>query len=158
MIKQSELLLVFDVNILIDVLQDRQPWSESASQLLSLCDRGIVRGCWCSASVGTVYFLVKREFGPQRAREAIRELSGVLAVLPLDEAMIQDALLSDWPDLEDAIVHASAQHAGATHLITRDPKGFSKASLPACDVEAILAIVAAVATSAAADPAQRDDG
>lgn len=130
--------LLFDVNILLDVLLDRKPWAEPATELLSLCERKVVRGCWCAASVGTVYFLAKRELGPRRARGVVDDLMHILRVLPVDESIIIEAVHGDWPDLEDAIVHACARKAGVTYLVTRNPKDYRKASLEICDPDSLL--------------------
>ena len=134
-------LFVVDVNVLLDVLLDRKPWSEPAAALLSLCDRKIVRGCWCAASVGTVHYLVRRELGNRRAREVVSDLMRMLAVAPVDESVIAEAIGGDWPDLEDAIVHAAARQAGASHVVTRNPKDYRKASLEICDAESMLALL-----------------
>jgi len=141
-VKSPSPAFLLDINVLLDVLLDRKPWSDAASALLSLCDRKVVRGCWCAASVGTVYYLVHRELGAQRAREVVHDLTRILTVIPVDEAVINEALGENWPDLEDAIVHASARRAGVTHLVTRNPKDYRKASLSICDAETLLSSLA----------------
>ncbi|MDT0497909.1 WYL domain-containing protein [Algiphilus sp. W345] len=126
-------------SVLLDVLVDRKPWSKPAAALLGLCDRQIIRGCLPASSVGTVYFLIKREHGPRRARAIVSELLGILRVLPVDESTIAEALTANWPDFEDAVFHASARQAGVTHIATRNVKDFRKASLQICDPETLLA-------------------
>jgi len=131
-------LVALDINVLLDVLLDRKPWSEPAAALLVLCDRQIIHGCLPASSVGTVYFLIKREHGPRRARAIVSELLGILRVLPVDESTIAEALTANWPDFEDAVFHASARQAGVTHIATRNVKDFRKASLQVCDPETLL--------------------
>lgn len=134
-------LVLLDVNVVLDVLLDRKPWADAATALLSLCDRKLILGCWSATSVGTVYFLAKRELGAARARAVIADLLNILQVAPVNEATITEALAANWPDFEDAIVHACARQAGASYLVTRNPKDFRKASLRVCDPESLVSAV-----------------
>jgi hypothetical protein len=131
----------FDENVVLDVLLDRQPWSNAAALLLSLCDQRTIEGCWCAAPVGTVYYLIAHELGRKTAQRALRGLNRILQVTPVDSTVISDVLADNWPDLEDAIVHASARQFGATHVVTQDPKD-AKATLIVCDAASLLGSLA----------------
>lgn len=138
----ARLRVLFDVNVLIDVLLDRAPWAAPAARLLALCERRVLQGYWCAASVGTVHFLIRRELGATKARQLVGDLLRILEVAPVDGSVIGDALRENWPDVEDAIVHAAARQAGITHLVTRNPKDFRKASLTVCSPDGLLAALA----------------
>lgn len=128
----------FDVNVLLDALLDRKPWSDSASALLALSEQKRIEGCRCAASVSTLAYLIQRELGAERAREVLLDLSAILDVTSVDADVITAALRNPFPDIEDAIVYESARLAGVTHLVTRDAKGFRNAALIVCDAEHLL--------------------
>jgi hypothetical protein len=48
----------------------------------------------------------------------------------VDEGVLRRALDLRFPDLEDDVVHEAAVASGAAAIVTRDAKGFSRASLP----------------------------
>jgi predicted nucleic acid-binding protein len=129
----------FDVNVLLDALLDRKPWASAALSLLALSEKKVIEGCWCAASVSTLGYLVQRELGPARARKVLLDLNTILRITPVDAAVIAAALSSNIHDVEDAIVHESARLAGASHLVTRDPKGFRHSALIVCDAGHLLA-------------------
>lgn len=129
----------FEVNVLLDALLDRKPWSDAAVALLTLSEQKKIEGCWCAASVSTLAYLIQRELGAARAREVLLDLSAILRITPVDADVIAAALSNPFPDVEDAIVYESARLAGATHLVTRDAKGFRNAALTVCDADNLLA-------------------
>jgi len=49
-----------------------------------------------------------------------------------------DALALAWPDFEDAVCAAAAEASDCDALVTRDPDGYLKASLPVIDPAAAL--------------------
>ena len=52
-------------------------------------------------------------------------------VAPVNRLVLQAALSSDISDYEDAVLAASAHHAGLDVLVTRDLRDFKNAPLPA---------------------------
>ncbi len=131
--------VLIDVNVILDTLLDQDPWARAAAELLTLCERGVIEGYWCAASVSTVFYLVRKKRNARVALQAIADLHRILAIAAVDAAVVDQALSSGMADLEDAIVSASAQACGATHVITRDPKGFRNSTVPATDPAALLA-------------------
>ncbi|MFH1113104.1 MAG: PIN domain-containing protein, partial [Pseudomonadota bacterium] len=45
--------VVFDTNIVLDVLLDREPFSTSAALLFSKVERGDLDGCLCATTITT---------------------------------------------------------------------------------------------------------
>jgi len=48
----------------------------------------------------------------------------------VNRTVIEDALISTFPDFEDAVLYQAARHAGAKAIVTRDLKGFKRSELP----------------------------
>jgi len=52
--------VLFDTNVLLDVLLNREPHAEPAARLLSLVDTGELEGVICATTVTTVHYLASR--------------------------------------------------------------------------------------------------
>ncbi len=116
--------LLVDVNVVLDVLLDRAPHAEMACALWAAVERGAGQGLLPAHGVTTIFYLVAKELGAPRARQAVRALLEVFEVAPVDDAVVRAALDLEWPDFEDAVCAAAAAAAGCEVIVTRDPAGF----------------------------------
>jgi len=133
--------VLFDTNVILDVLLDRAPFSEPASLLLSLVEKEEIAGCICATTVTTIHYLSSRVLGESGARGSIRELVDLFEIASVNRMVIHNALDSEFGDFEDAVIHQAACHAGAEVIVTRDAKGFEKSSLPVCAPLELLTIL-----------------
>lgn len=130
--------LFFDTNVLLDHLLDRDPFADDAAELWSMAERREVVGCIAAISFNFIYYIVRHEANERAARMAIKGLRDVFEVVEVDAQIINQAIDSKFGDFEDAIQHACAQRAGATHLVTRDGAGFRHAEMPVVAPDAYL--------------------
>ena len=121
--------ILFDTDVILDVLLARAPHAISSSQLLNLVDKGKIEGLVCATTVTTVCYLASKSVGRRRASKAIRELLGIFDVAMVDKLVLDSALRSAINDFEDAVVHESARSANATGIVTRNTKDFRRATL-----------------------------
>lgn len=133
--------VLFDTNVVLDVLLDRVPFSGPASLLLSLVEKDEISGCICATTVTTIYDLASRALGEKKARGHVRELAALFEIAAVNRAVIEGALDSEFVDFEDAVICQAACHAGAEVIVTRDAKGFEKSSLPVCSPPELLNIL-----------------
>jgi predicted nucleic acid-binding protein len=122
--------MLFDTNVVLDVLLDREPFATVGAHLFSQVERGSVRGYLCATTVTTVYYLTQKTLGTAHARQQIRTLMRLFDVAPVNRGVLEAALASRWEDFEDAVLHEAALHIGANGIVTRDPTGFKGARLP----------------------------
>lgn len=135
--------VLFDTNVLLDVLLRREPHAVTAAQLLSMADSGALEGVLCADSVTTVDYVAVKIVGSRQSRRLIDELLRICSVVPVDRAVLERALRLDFPDFEDAVVHEAARACGAAGIVTRDTAGFSQGTVPALEpVELLSALVA----------------
>jgi predicted nucleic acid-binding protein len=131
--------VLFDTNILLDVILDREPHVTASAVALDLAGRGQVEGYVAGHAVTTVAYLVQREKGAAEARRALIHLLSKVKVAPITDAAVRLALLMELPDFEDAVCAASAQEARCSMIVTRNPQHFRKAEPSAMLPEAFLA-------------------
>jgi predicted nucleic acid-binding protein len=136
--------VLFDTNVLLDVLLEREPFIGVASKLVALVDNGRIEGSACATTVTTLYYIGAKDLGRKVAHEKLRTLLSIFEVAPVDRDVLQRALDDEgFADFEDAVVHESAHAAGVGAIVTRNGKDFTKATIPVFEPYELLAAIAA---------------
>lgn len=116
--------VLVDINILLDVLQKREPFFETSARLLSLIEIGKVKGFVASHSITTLFYLIKKDRSSTEARTIITNLLQFMKVAAVSHSTIEQALNLDYRDFEDAVQMISAVQCKADCLITRNIKDY----------------------------------
>ncbi len=133
--------LLLDLNVVLDVLQRREPHFEASARVWAAVEEDRLRGFVAAHSVTTLFYLLTRYLDRNQAVAAIHDLVGVFSIASVDETVIRHALSYGWKDFEDAVQMAAAAGVEADFLITRNPKDFSTgpvAVLQPAELPAIL--------------------
>ncbi len=120
----------FDTNVILDVLLDREPFSNEASLLLSKVELSEITGFICATTVTTIYYITNKALGPQAASHHIQSLLSLFVIAPVNRFVLENAIASKFKDFEDAVLHAAACHAGAKYIVTRNIIDFKYSNLP----------------------------
>ena len=137
--------VLFDTNVVLDVLLDREPYVDVAAKLFALVDNGRVEGSICATTATTIYYIAAKSFGRRRAHSQVHELLTLFAVASVDRDVLDRALDLDFTDFKDAVLHEAARNAGAAAIVSRDGAAFANATVPVFDPQELLAAVAAAA-------------
>jgi predicted nucleic acid-binding protein len=130
-----------DVNVVLDVLLDRQPHAKASSAVWAAIETGSSRGFLAAHAVTTIHYLIRRELGALKATNAISRILKVFDVAMVDGAVLQEALQLPLPDFEDSVTAAAAQLSGCELIVTRDPKGFRGSPIRSIAPEAALPLL-----------------
>ncbi len=122
-------IVLIDINILLDVLQKREPFYETSARLLALVETGRVQGYVAAHSLTTLFYLIKKDRSAAEARATITNLLQFIKIAPVDQGTIEQALHLDYGDYEDAVQMISAVQCKADCLITRNVKDYQPALL-----------------------------
>lgn len=122
--------ILFDTNIVLDVLMDRSPHSDVAVELFSRVEEGSLIGYLCGTTITTVFYLAAKTVDAERAQEEIKKLLSLFEVAPVNRHVLESALELDFKDFEDAVLHEAACHIGADAIVTRNQKDFKKSRIP----------------------------
>ena len=87
-------IILFDTNIVLDVLLKRHPWSADSARLLALAASGDVTGVIASHAITTIYYVVTRERDRVAALAGVRDLLSFLTVVELSG---HDKCRGVWP-------------------------------------------------------------
>jgi predicted nucleic acid-binding protein len=130
--------VLFDTNVVLDALLDREPWAEPAVGLFDRVEAGGLIGHLGATTVTTIHYIARRNIGAA-AQEMMKDLLQLFEVAPVNRAVLEGALALSFDDFEDAVLHEAGRLAGATAIVTRDPSGFSAAALRVYAPDTLLA-------------------
>ena len=122
--------VLFDTNVVLDVLLDRKPFYEHAACLLSGVERSEIQGFLCATTVTTIHYLLSRHLTREKAVGSINTIMALFEIASVNRLVIENALKSGFSDFEDSVLHESAKHAGAEYIITRNIRDFKKSEIP----------------------------
>ncbi len=137
--------VLVDINVVLDVLLDRQPHAISAAAMWACIERGLAEGYLSAHAFTTIFYLAHKAKGRLAATRMVDSLLKVFRVGPVNETVISRALALPCPDFEDAVSAACAEAAECAAVITRDPRGFKGASLPVISPAEALAWMTTIA-------------
>jgi len=132
------LRILFDTNVILDVLLDREPFSSTAAKLFSQVEAGEISGYVCATTITTIHYLARKVIGTESAMEEINKLMKLFEVAPVNRAVLDAAISSEFKDFEDAVVHEAAIYQDAQGIVTRDLIGFKKSKINVYSPEEFL--------------------
>ena len=122
--------VLIDTDVILDFFFDRQPFSEYASSVLSLCELNIIQGFVTPVIISNVYYLLRRTARHDQVIEKLNQLLTITDVLMMDKSVIILALNSKFKDFEDALQNYSALNSGNIDtILTRNIKDFKNSEL-----------------------------
>ncbi len=133
-------MILLDLNVLLDVLQKREPHYRPSAALIELVVARTVDAAIPAHGVTTIHYLVARYQNKNTASRAVGWLLQHFVIAEVTAEQLYRALSLGWDDFEDAVVAASAETQGCEALITRDLGGFVESPVPAMTPEEFLAL------------------
>ena len=133
---------LIDTDVVLDFFFDRQPFSEDAAKLFSLCEQKKIEGYVTPVICSNVYYLLRQTANHKKVIDKIRQLMNIMEVLNMNRDTVIHALGSNFNDFEDALQHYSAVQADFIDVIlTRNVKDFVKSDIGVLTPEGFLKIM-----------------
>jgi predicted nucleic acid-binding protein len=119
----------------LDYLSAGRPCHGEAVHLLEgIIDAGDITPVVPAGCLKDTYYILCRHYHNEAlVRERMDAFREVVEVQPLTNEVLDLAFASDEPDLEDAMVRATAELIGADAIITRDAAAYHNSSVPVMD-------------------------
>ena len=122
--------VLIDSDVILDFLTDRFPFSESATGILLLCQKKIIRGYITPVIVANACYILKKSNSHREIIEQIKNLLTIIDIIQIDKEVILKAANSDFADFEDALQNfAAVKHGKINTIITRNSKDYQKSTL-----------------------------
>jgi len=115
--------ILFDINVVLEVLLNRKPHAEASAAVWAAVETGMAEGLLAAHAMTTIHYLVRKESGAAKARTIVAAILKVFSIAAVEGALIEEALQLSCPDFEDAVTAAAARRARCDYIVTRDPKG-----------------------------------
>lgn len=132
--------LLLDINLLLDIFLQREPHYAASARVFDLCEKGLCQGFLAAQSYATLFYLLRKGIGKEATHTTLRLLREVLTTASLTSAEVDQALVGDFKDFEDALQYQVALACGATHLLTRNPVDYPQHPLPVLTPITFLAV------------------
>jgi len=122
--------LLFDTNVVLDVLLARKPFVEAATALFKRVESGELSGWLGATTLTTLFYLISREHSDEQARREIGKLLQLFEVAAVDRAVLEMAWSSvALRDFEDAVLYAAALNMKLDGIVTRNTKDFKQSEI-----------------------------
>ena len=120
-----------DINVLLDVFQNREPHYAASAQILSMVALGILAGFCPAHGLTTLYYLVRKHASKPNAEAAMDQVLRHFQIGNLEAEDWQDARRLALADFEDAVVATVAKKSASLFIITRNVADFANSPVPA---------------------------
>ena len=130
--------VLFDLNIVLDVVQRREPFYQMSAAALSIAVRGDAQGVFPCHGVTTVHYLVSRYADKRRADELVDWLCNRFEIGAAGRRECARARSLPFADFEDAVVCAVAEACGCDGIVTRNLGDFSESPIRSLSPEEFL--------------------
>ena len=128
-----------DVNVLLDVIQRREPFYAASAEVLSRIVERDATGYLPGHALTTLYYVTKRSAGKERADQVIDLLLATMEIVPEGKPQFLQARSLEFSDFEDAVIASAASSAGCDRIVTRNVADFAGSPVPAVTPEEWLA-------------------
>ena len=130
---------LFDTNVILDALLDRQPWNADAKALWQAHVNNQLAAHVTATSLTDIFYISRRHAGRDRAWQAIQACLDQLYAISVGFNELQVATTLGGSDFEDNLQIACAMTAQLDVIVTRDPSGFATSSIPILTPQQMLA-------------------
>ena len=123
--------LLIDGNVLLDVLQRRQPFYRDSATVWKLCETEQAEGFVSTLTFADLVNVMGKEHSPDRIEDVLQKLSLIFRFTELGAADLAHAAGMKWEDFEDAVQAAAAERLRADFIITRKIRDLKKSRIVA---------------------------
>lgn len=122
--------VLIGTDVVLDFFFDRKPFSDDATQLLSLCEKGDIQGFVTPVMISNVYYLLRKTARHEKVIESLKKLLNIIEVAQINKQTVLDALHSGFKDFEDALQNFAADNEkDVSIIITRNIKDYKTSKL-----------------------------
>jgi predicted nucleic acid-binding protein len=130
--------VMIDLNVLLDVIQKREPHFGPSATVVSKVLNGELSALLPNHALTTIYYIVAKFADRRRAEEAIDWLLAHFEISVADKSSFVRARSLQMSDFEDAVVTSLAETSGCDYIITRNTSDVENSPVPAVTPEEFL--------------------
>ena len=121
---------LIDTCVIIDALQNREPFSTDAQQIFYTVANKHATGYISAKSVLDIYYLTHSlTHSDDATKKILKTLLGLFDILDITQLDCRQALSSVISDYEDAVMCETAMRCDVDCIVTRNQKDYAKADV-----------------------------
>lgn len=123
--------LLIDGNIILDVLQKREPHDVDSSKIWKLCETDQAEGFVSALTLANLVYIMRKKLDEEKTENVLRQLALIFRIADLTQADVMKAAEMQWNDFEDAVQAITAKRIGADAIVTRNIRDFKQSPVAA---------------------------
>ena len=132
--------VLLDTNVLIDVVANRKPWVDDALVLFELANQKRIVLVAADYSFINIAYITRKLFQKDELYALLSDLREYVDVIEMGELVIDEAIRSQWNDMEDCTQYWAAKREKVDYIITRNEKDFIHSEIPVLSPGRFLAM------------------
>ena len=133
---------LIDTCVIVDALQNREPFSKDAQKIFYAVANKEVGGFITAKSVTDIYYLTHRAtHSDADTRKILKTLLGLFDLLDTTSLDCRKALSSDVTDYEDAVMSETALRCEMDFIVTRNIKDYKMSEVTVCSPDTFLKMI-----------------
>jgi hypothetical protein len=133
--------VLIDLNVLLDVIQKREPHYTASGKILGLVAKRKLSGHIPAHALTTIHYIAAKYAGHAKAGQTIDWLLSTLKVTPAGQKEFIRARSLTIPDFEDAVVASLAEAGHCQYIVSRNAVDFKNSRIPAITPEELLVLM-----------------
>lgn len=135
--------ILFDTNVIIDVLTNREPFVEASKIVWQMHDEGEIDGYLSAVSLTNLFYIVRKLSNQADAWTGINTCLQAFTICEINQTILKYAAMLGGRDFEDNVQIACASAYQLNFIVTRDAHGFVGSSVPALAPQELIAQIQA---------------
>ena len=134
---------VIDTCVIIDVLQNREPFAKDSQAVFLLCANRRYEGFITAKAATDIYYLTHRyTHSDKTSRKVLSDLCLLFTILDTAAIDIQKAIPASTSDFEDAVMIETALRANVDCIVTRNTRDYSASPIPIYSPAEFIGLIA----------------
>ena len=136
------MVILIDTNIVLDIIQERQPYCIPAAEIFKMCATKKATGYIAIHSISNIFFILRKSYTADERRKILKDILKIFTVAGTSHQGVLEALEKDeFKDFEDCLQDECAREVGADYIITRNVQDFRYAEVKAITAVKFLEIM-----------------
>jgi predicted nucleic acid-binding protein len=123
--------ILFDTNIILDFILNREPFFEDSSKLLNLAFDKKIIGFVSASTITDLYYIIRKSKNAETAKNFIADLIDFIEVADINREIILQALKSELNDFEDSVQEQTANIYEIQYIVTRNINDYKQSIVKA---------------------------
>jgi predicted nucleic acid-binding protein len=118
--------IFLDANIILDILDTERTFSKESEVLFKYIEKGTLLAYFSESVITTTDYVLTKKFANAQRVNVLTDLLKLVNVIGCSNSIVQNALLKNENDVEDAILYELSFSQKLDYFITNDKQALKK--------------------------------